>query len=638
MDGKISPLRKHPKALLSHEGKSLINDNGWNSKLNWLTVLLAALPLLFSRVTEDPVLPIRYIFLGAFIFLYIFYFYILRKPNEKFYFSYPLKAVFALAAGYTAWSILCVFYAINIPTAIYEVARQIQNFTILFLIMAAVKKELTGVFKLFKVLTIAAIFHGLIGIIQYYKNDLLNLPGTDAPYGLMVHRNLFGSAQALLLPFVLYVMYKAQGKWLYISYSALIAVILSGVISNTRSAWLAIICILFFTLTLMIIFFPANRKKWIFSTCIGIVVIFGLLLVLNRQTSSFQAIKEKALTLIFPSINNASSTGRLLLWSKSANLIKDHPAFGTGPGNWNLAIWDYGSIGTNWDYGEKVPSRPHNVYLQVASETGIPGAILFFGIWVLLWFIGFSAILKSSTEDNRAIFITMLAGLLGFAIDGMFSFPLERIEHSLYFMTMAGIILGTYANLPIKEREGQHLHGRRIFTFIVIIIGFNVFLGYHKYNFEKHMNLAKMYRKEHELDQVISEVEEGKSRFVTIDLNGDPLELHSSIAYVGLTNYNKALEEILIGKSYNPNSARIWTTMGAVYANLEQYDNAIECYNRALQLTPYYDVALKNLARIYFILGNYDLCIKMIARVSINNKFSLKELLDEAKRRLNQKR
>ena len=39
----------------------------------------------------------------------------------------------------------------------------------------------------------------------------------------------------------------------------------------------------------------------------------------------------------------------------------------------------------------------------------------------------------------------MLAGLSAVAVDAMFSFANERVEHSIYMTLMAGIIVGMYA-------------------------------------------------------------------------------------------------------------------------------------------------------------------------------------------------
>jgi tetratricopeptide (TPR) repeat protein len=127
-------------------------------------------------------------------------------------------------------------------------------------------------------------------------------------------------------------------------------------------------------------------------------------------------------------------------------------------------------------------------------------------------------------------------------------------------------------------------------------------------------------------------VQAGKSKWVTVAFNGDPLQLHSCIAYRDLGNYSKALEEIELAKSYNPYCPRIYTTMGIVYSKLKEYKKAISCYQQALKLSPQNEAALKNLAVVYFELGQYGQCLKILKKLSIKEEPYFMYLLNEAKK------
>ena len=71
----------------------------------------------------------------------------------------------------------------------------------------------------------------------------------------------------------------------------------------------------------------------------------------------------------------ASTEGRLDLFYGGLRLTAKHPIFGVGPGNFPSAHWDESmarGIRTGWNV-------THNTYLQLSSETGIPGLLLFVG-------------------------------------------------------------------------------------------------------------------------------------------------------------------------------------------------------------------------------------------------------------------
>lgn len=610
---------------------------GWNSMTNWLVVLAFVLPILFSRATLDPTITSRYIFLSSFVLLFVLFFYVRKKIN--FVLATRVKIVFALGIAFGVWSILSSFTAINPSPAYYEVSRHFLNLILLFIVFVIVQKEDAQLLKICKAVLLMSLIQSLVGIMQFYEVAFDDLPGANAkPYGLMANRNLFGSAQALVLPFVIYVLYKGGKTWKYTAMIAMTGILASILISQTRSAWIATVIMMLVSLALVIIFSKPNRKNWIIgSLIITVFVTAFVILVLtgNKESELSKSIKERT-SLSGKTSESVSTNERVKIWGKTIELIKDHPIIGVGTGNWKLSIQKYGSEGLAWARGFYVPDRPHNVYLHISAETGFPGALFYFGMWIGIVIIAFKIITrKDQTEDRRILIILMLSGLGAFATDCMFSFPAERIEHSLYITLMAGIILGTYINSGRKEEKKQT--GIRILPLIMtLIIAFNLFIGIKKFTFEKYMNLAKAYYKENRYQEAIEHVEEGKSDFVTTDEEGKPLQIYSSLAYRELKDYENALKESNTAKKYNPNSAMVYNNMGIIYTDMGDFKKAIEIYNKALKIAPDMDIALKNLAVNYFNLGNYQGVIQTLNKIQKNDPDSsyLNSLLNEAKRRV----
>jgi len=116
------------------------------------------------------------------------------------------------------------------------------------------------------------------------------------------------------------------------------------------------------------------------------------------------------------------------MWKKTLSMIKDHPLTGVGSGNWKVVIPSYGLANTVFAKGYFAPDRVHNTYLQIASETGAPGFLFYFGMWVIIAVTGFIVIRKTNSNDKKILVILMLAGLSAVAVDSFFSFAVERIE------------------------------------------------------------------------------------------------------------------------------------------------------------------------------------------------------------------
>jgi tetratricopeptide (TPR) repeat protein len=253
-------------------------------------------------------------------------------------------------------------------------------------------------------------------------------------------------------------------------------------------------------------------------------------------------------------------------------------------------------------------------------------------VWILLAIMAIKVLIKTKSEDQRILIILMLSGLTGFACDSFFSFPAERIEHSLYMTLMAGIILGCYAALPVPGQNKSRPVNKKMALLFIVIAAFNLFLGFKKQNFEIHMNLAKAYERKNQNQETLKEVEAAKSSWVTIDPDSKPLEMYSGLAYSGLKNYNKALEEMDIAKRYNPNSALIYNNISTIYTDMKQYDSAISNLEHALKIAPKFDLVLKNLAMNYFLLGDYTRCIETIGKINIEGDQFFSGMLKDAKR------
>lgn len=638
----MSKKAKLDKENISSKINQIQVPTGLNSMINWMIPLVLILPVLFSREERDTVLTIRYIFFGCFILLFLIYFYLLRKTAT--FSSYPkvIKVIFGLGVCFTVWGMISMITSQNVAPGYFDLGRYLLNLIFLFLLMEGVRQEPSGLLKLCKALVIGSMIQSFVGILQYYQIAFTDLPGNAVPYGLMANRNLFGSAQVLLLPFVIFVLFKAEKKWKYTAVFTLMAAALSIVLSQTRASWIATLGQLVISFVLVLIYSKKYKKRWAVFTglAFSITIILGILLIsLDKEGSLAKSVIERVSSIKQILQNNSSTVGasfnqRVDIWKKTNKLIANYPIKGVGPGNWKTTIQAYGTENTGWASGTTIPDRPHNVYLLLIAETGFIGAFLYFGVWILIIFSGCKVIVKTKDEDQLIVNILAISGLASFVIDSMFSFPNERIEHSLYFLLFAGIILGAYLSNASKENiSGKPLH-KYFKIAAVIVILFNIFLGFTKHNFENHLNRANYFKNEKQYQFVIDEVELAKNNWVTTDNEAKSLELYSSIAYKELKMYDKAIAEINIAIQYNPNNPMIYNNLGTIYTDMNQYDKAIESYKKSIQLAPDFEVAFKNLAYNYFVTNQYQLCIDALAKVNAKGDSTLVGLLNEAKIRL----
>jgi len=135
---------------------------------------------------------------------------------------------------------------------------------------------------------------------------------------------------------------------------------------------------------------------------LAIVILLGLIIAIpnpigKRLISSFD-------------LNEGSNQGRIETWKNSIEVVKNNPVLGVGLGGYSL------EIKPSANYREPIYS--HNIYLDIAAETGILNSL----IWAGIILAAVSSFLKKrkNADDLKYIYIAMAAGLTAFSVHSFF--------------------------------------------------------------------------------------------------------------------------------------------------------------------------------------------------------------------------
>ena len=612
---------------------------GLNSMMNWLAGLLLIVSFIYSTLAIDVAMAPRNIFLSGFILLFVLYFFAWRKRVVATP-SFLINLIFLTGGAFAVWNLLGLFGAINYHEGYYEISRHLLHLILFFIVLQAVIQEPGKLKSIFYVLTIVALLHGLVGILQFYELAFTQLPGNYKPYGFMTNRNLFGSAQALLLPFAIYILYAASRTWKIIAAFSISSIFVSLILSLTRASWLSGIAIILGAAILVLIFVPTMRKKWMLgtvTTAIVIALILAMLTLPGKESGLASSVKERAASLATntstTNIAGANIAERLKIWKKTATMIGDHPLMGVGAGNWKVVMPSYGLDSTVFAKGYYAPDRVHNVYLQIASESGIPGVIFYVGFWLIIVWTGFSFLRKTDNENKKIMVILMLAGLSAVAVDAMFSFANERVEHSIYMTLMAGIIVGLYAQETLGAGH-KIVTPKRIWVILLVVVAaFNLFLAKKRLDFENHLMNAVAYNDQKQFMKTLDEVKQGTNEFFTIDITGNPLEMYSGIAYKEQKNFDAAMKDFNKAVMYSPYNCRIYNNRAMLHWDLKQLQSSVNDYNAALLYAPEFETVMKNLAFTYYQAEEFKECIETINRMKEKDEMTI-NVLNDAKKKL----
>ena len=134
-------------------------------------------------------------------------------------------------------------------------------------------------------------------------------------------------------------------------------------------------------------------------------------------------------------VKNNSFGPRLVFWSNTWQLIKQHPVFGVGTGDFPAEYEKVRQQRTP-NHWEDV-NNPHNMYLMVWAQSGLVGLIVFLGIFVAL----FAKSIRRSGWESK-----MTVGLIFFMLLIMMSDAYMQLSNT-------SLLFALFASASAKERR-----------------------------------------------------------------------------------------------------------------------------------------------------------------------------------------
>ncbi len=231
-----------------------------------------------------------------------------------------------------------------------------------------------------------------------------------------------------------------------------IAVLAVGLIwSGSRGGFLAVLAVIAYFL----LRYTTVRGSWRLSA----VVALGVLVAATAQNTYWARIS----TVFRPGqdYNLTSDQGRLQIWRRGVGYMIQHPVLGVGAGNFPRAEGTISPLAARQRLGRGLKwGPPHNSYVQVGAELGVPGLVTFLAFLVSV-FRALQALPAvgppaSPRSGDRAITPrlaqALTASLIGFAVG---SFFLTLAYHDMLY-TLCAFALGlrqVSVNAARKQRS-----------------------------------------------------------------------------------------------------------------------------------------------------------------------------------------
>lgn len=581
---------------------------------------LLLLPIVFSTSIIDPVLIPRQIWLTTFLLVTMAVL-IWQKKTILF----PIKTPLFLA--------ITVFMTLNfISLFTSNVAGEshavLSKLSVLFAFFLLTTLLLYNNLIRLNQLIVAVIVFGIISLLFSFF-DIINkaqqgqhlLRQIEVIKGTSANKNLLSSILFLCLPF--YFIGLQLGKTArFLSIGATLSTLFVLVTVRTRVVLLA--CFIFFTLLICYKIkerFAIKKRYFLISGVGFLLLLFGsykyyLESKIAHLKSSSTDITQQYLYRLSDSQTLQS---RILFWENSIQMAKDHPILGVGLGNWQIHFPKYG-LNRFEDYatanGESTLQRPHNDFIWILCETGIPGLLAYLIIFGVVFYQLYSLIKKATEPKEKWKFFFILSALLGYSVISFFDFPYERIEHQVLAMVLLAIVASAYSKSVAHTTKSY----KSWLWLLLVPIGYSFLVSFYRYKGEQHA--VKMYtaKANKNWNESIYEAQKANHYFYPLDNTSMPLTWYEGIGHF---NENRIAEsQICFEKAYqlSPYNIQVITNLASAYQANGKLEEAIVLYNDALKISKEFDEAKLNLAALYYNKKDFDKAYALINEIKVTSK------------------
>ncbi|HEV2670298.1 MAG TPA: O-antigen ligase family protein, partial [Gemmatimonadales bacterium] len=283
----------------------------------------------------------------------------------------PPRRINALQIPATRWLLALVLWmALSVPGALWPggafgTFRDFAKTALIYFVIVTAVRSVRDVERLALVYLVGAVIFAVM--VLTHTQFQLGLGGRmERLY--FYDSNDFATYIVTALPLGLY--FAMTGRtWLRIAAGAGIALLAVGFVwSGSRGGFLALLAVVGYFL----LRYTSVKRSWRW-TAVGVVAVLLMAVAGNTYWTRIS-------TVLHPSAdyNMTDEQGRIRIWERGLGYMIQHPVFGVGGGNFPRAEGTISPLVRQQPLGRGLKwGPPHNSYVQVGAELGVPGLIMY---------------------------------------------------------------------------------------------------------------------------------------------------------------------------------------------------------------------------------------------------------------------
>jgi putative inorganic carbon (hco3(-)) transporter len=359
-------------------------------------------------------------------------------------------------------------FARDLSIALRELARYVVEGIFLYFLVINVIRDWPTLRRVVWALLITGGVLGSLSVYQEITQDYSNEMGglsqrilRDADgnlvsevddrraYGPIGEANRYAQILLVLLPLGLFRFWHERSGKMRLFAGAMIAMIFAGIVlTYSRGAFVAIVAMTLMILLLRLVNFTR-------VAAFAAVAALAVVVLAPAYVQRIASIGKTGEVAAGDSEADADTSARRRLTSMLAglNAFMDHPVLGVGPGQYV----PYYSVSYQLEPNILDPhipirrlredSRTHNLYLEIAAETGVIGLVMFMAIVISVLYPLYrrSRYFQETHPDFSTTAIGLWLGIAGYLIAGIF-LHLAYQRYYWFLLAIAGAALQVFRN------------------------------------------------------------------------------------------------------------------------------------------------------------------------------------------------
>ena len=483
------------------------------------------------------------------------------------------------------WSAISLWWSVDFGNSLIEITRYFSSLLILFLAIQI--KFYKQQFFILNTAVISLFLISLIGLLQAFGFSPFGIHYLGRPAATFINPNHASIYIEFFIPILLILILVRKNNKFKIFYSVSLGFSLSFLfVLSSFGTLISLLLALSITGAILSKYINIysrlkNNKKYL---AIMLICVISLTSFHTLITASITKQQTKTISLI---TQKDSHKIRLGLYTKSIKSIMDNPIFGFGYGGFRAGILPYISdIQSITNHNEHLYfTKTHNDFIQQLTETGLIGGTLFITFFIIVLYLGLSALKDRQLSEKNILLFAMSSGLLVLFLHTFIDFPFHLSASNFLIYLTSGFILSHSAkNIAFKK----NIYFKTVTIFILFALSLFLLISIN-YNID-HIKSNKLIRdtaialhKEKDCNKAVRLIDESNQLF-KFDFQSQASQAQIyGVCPQNLTKQQKVIDQLV---ELNPTNFRARILRGNISLIKKDSVSAFKDYYYVVRMLP----------------------------------------------------